>query len=136
MKTMPSCILYSRDDEMSGRLIRIASSVAALHPIETESELSQWLNQFGDTVLLADLRAPNCLDVLAEIKTTRPMTVIIAMGADRSDPMLTAEWLDLFATTSLEPDRGEFQALLKHAVESLRLRQKTRLLEDELAKLN
>lgn len=136
MKTMPSCILYSRDDEVVGRLIRIASSVAALHPIATEPELGQWLNQFGDTILLADLRAPNCLDVLAEIKATRPLTVIIALGADRSDPMLTAEWLDLFATTSLEPDRREFQALLKHAVESLRLRQKTRLLEDELAKLN
>jgi signal transduction histidine kinase len=136
MKTMPSCILYSRDDQMAGRLIRIASSVAALHPIETESELGQWFNQFGETILLADLRAPNCLDALAGIKTNWPMTVIIAIGAERSDPMLAAEWLDPFATTGLEPDRREFQSLLKHAVETLKLRQKNRLLEDELSKLN
>ncbi len=136
MKPLPSCILYSRDEELTGRLIRIASSVAAVQPIEAQTELEQWFSQFGNTVLLADLRAPNCLEVLSEIKANWPMSVIIAMGADRSDPMLATEWLDLFATTGLEPDRREFQSLLKHATESMALRQKTHLLEDELAKLN
>jgi signal transduction histidine kinase len=136
MKTMPSCILYSRDAELTGRLVRIASRIAAVEPIEEQNDLEQWFNQFGDTVLLADLRAPNCLEVLAEIKSSWPLSVIIALGADRSDPMLSAEWLDLFATCGLDPDRREFQSLLKHAVESLQLRQKTLLLEKELATLN
>jgi len=136
MRTLPSCILYSRDEELTGRLIRIASSVATVQPIEVEAELEQWFAQFGDTILLADLRAPNCLEVLSEIKANRPLSVVIAMGVDRSDPMLAVEWLDPFATTGLEPDRREFQALLKHAVECFKLRQKSRLLEDELAKLN
>ena len=136
MKTMPPCILYSRDEELSGRIIRIASSIAAVQPIEAQADLEQWFTQFGDTLLLADLRAPNCLEVLSEIKANWPMSVIIALGADRSDPMLAAEGLDLFATTGLEPDRREFQSLLKHAVESMALRQKTHLLEEELTKLN
>ncbi len=136
MKTLPSCILYSRDEELTGRLVRIASSVAAVQSIAVQDELEQWFPRFGDTILLADLRAPNCLDVLSGIKADWPMTVVIAMGADRSDPMLAAEWLDLFACTGLEPDRREFQALLGHAVETLRLRQKTHLLERELANLN
>ena len=136
MKTVPSCLLYSRDEELTGRLIRIASSVAAVQPIEAQAELEQWFAQFGDTILLADLRAPNCLEVLSEIKANWPTTVIIAMGADRSDPMLTAEWLDLFATTGLEPDRHDFQSLLKHAIECFKLRQKSSLLEKELVKLN
>jgi len=136
VKTMPSCILYSCDEELTGRVVRMASSVVAVQPIDARKELDQWFVQFGDTLLLADLRAPDCLEVLAELKASKPLTVIIAMGADRSDPMLTAEWLDPFATTGFEPDRREFQSLLKHAVESLQLRQKTRLLEDELAKLN
>ena len=136
MKSMPSCVLYSRDDELSGRLMRIASSVAALQPIETQDDLDQWIRQFGDTVLLADLRAPNCLETLAAIKEENPQTVVLVMGADRSDPMLAAEWLDPFATLNLEPDRREFQAVLKQAVECLKLRQKNRLLEDELALLN
>jgi len=136
MKTLPSCILYSRDEELTGRLVRIASSVAAVQAIEAQDKLEQWFPQFGDTILLADLRAPNCLEVLSEIKANWPMTVVIAMGADRSDPMLAAEWLDLFACTGLEPDRREFQSLLKHAVEILELRQKTCLLEKELAKLS
>ncbi len=136
MKTLPSCILYSRDEELTGRLVRIASSVASVLPIETQDALEQRFSQFGDTVLLADLRAPNCLEVLSEIKTNWPTSVVVAMGVDRSDPMLTAEWLDPFATIGLEPDRREFQAMLKHAVECFKLRQKSRLLEDELAKLN
>ncbi|MCK4564829.1 MAG: hypothetical protein KAU94_09165, partial [Verrucomicrobia bacterium] len=136
MKTMPSCILYSRDEELTGRLIRIASSVAAVQPIETQADLEQWFAQFGDTILLADLRAPDCLEVLSEIRTNWPMTLVIVMGADRSDPMLAAEWLEPFATIGLEPDRREFQSLLKQATECFQLRQKSRLLEDELAKLN
>jgi len=136
MKTMPSCILYSRDEELTGRLIRIASSISAVQSIEEQNALEQWFAQFGDTILLADLRAPNCLEVLSEIKKNWPMTVIVALGADRSDPMLTAEWLDLFATTGLEPDRREFQALLKHAIECFTLRKKSHLLENELEKLN
>jgi nitrogen-specific signal transduction histidine kinase len=136
VRTVQSCILYSRDDELSGRLIRIAASVANLRPVEDQTELEQLISQFGDTILIADLRAPNCLELLSEIKTNRPTTVIIALGADRSDPVLTAEWLDLFATTGLEPDRREFKALLEHAVECFKLRQKSKLLEEELAKLN
>ena len=136
MKTLPSCILYSRDEELGDRLIRIASSVAAVQPIATQAELEQQFTQLGDTVLLADLRAPNCLEVLSEIKVNWPLSVVIAMGVDRSDPMLAVEWIDPFATTGMEPDRREFQALLKHAVECFKLRQKSHLLEDELAKLN
>ncbi|MEA2068079.1 MAG: ATP-binding protein [Verrucomicrobiota bacterium] len=136
MKTMPSCILYSRDEELAGRLIRISTSVVALQPIEEQADLEQWVAQFGDTVLVADLRAPNCLDVLAAIRKDKPLTIIIVLGADRSDPMLAAEWIEPFATTSLEPDRREFQTLLKQAVECLALRQKNKVLEDELATLN
>ena len=136
MKTLPSCILYSRDEELGDRLIRIASSIAAVHPIPSQAELEQRFTQFGDTVLLADLRAPNCLEVLSEIKVNWPLSVVIAMGVNRSDPMLSVEWLDPFATTGMEPDRREFQALLKQAVECFKLRKKSRLLEDELAKLN
>lgn len=136
MISMPSCILYSRDDELAGRLIRIASSIASIHPIETQEDLDQWLAQFGETVLLADLRAPNCLEVLASIKETRPTTIIIVIGADRSDPMLAAELLNPYATSSLEPDRRNFQALLKQAIECFTLRQKNQVLADEIATLS
>jgi nitrogen-specific signal transduction histidine kinase len=136
VKTLPSCILYSRDEELSGRLIRISSNISAIQPITEQKELEQYFSQFGDTILLADLRAPNCLEVLSEIKASWPVSVIIALGADRSDPMLTAGWLDLFATTGFEPDRRDFQALLKQAIECFKLRQKSHLLEAELAKVN
>lgn len=136
MKTLPSCLLYSRDEELTSRLIRISSSVAALQPIEEQSGLEQWLTQFGDTVLIADLRAPNCLDVLSSIRKEKPATVIVVLGTERSDPMLAAEWLEPYATLPMEPDRRDFQTTLKQSVECLALRQKTRLLEQELATLS
>ncbi|WP_372808309.1 nitrogen regulation protein NR(II) [Pontiella sp.] len=136
MKTLPSCILYTRDENLSGRIVRIASSIVALQPIDEQTELEQWIAQFGDTLLIADLRAANCLDVLASIRKEKPSTIVIVLGADRSDPMLAAEWLEPFATTSLEPDRRAFQALLKQAIECLSLRQKNKILQEELATLN
>jgi nitrogen-specific signal transduction histidine kinase len=136
MKTLPSCILYTRDEGLSGRIVRIASSIVALQPIDEQADLERWIAQFGDTLLIADLRAANCLDVLASIRKEKPSTIVIVLGADRSDPMLAAEWLEPFATTSLEPDRRAFQTLLKQAVECLGLRQKNKILEAELATLN
>ncbi|QBG48419.1 hypothetical protein EGM51_13825 [Verrucomicrobia bacterium S94] len=136
MRTLPSSLLYSRDEELTSRLIRVASTITAIHPLEEQVELEQWFQQFGDTVLLADLRAPNCLDVIAMLRRERPSTIIIVIGADRSDPMLAAELLEPFAKTSFEPDRRELQSLLKQAIECQMLRQKTRILEEELIKLN
>jgi nitrogen-specific signal transduction histidine kinase len=136
MRTLPSCLLYSSDEELAARLIRITTSISAIQPIEQQNELEQWFRQFGDTVLLADLRAPNCLDVIAHLNKEQPNTLIIILGADRSDPMLAAQFLDPFATCSLEPDRREFQTLLKQAVEYLLLRLKNKVLEEELATLN
>jgi nitrogen-specific signal transduction histidine kinase len=133
---LPQCILYSRDEELVARMLRVASPAAVLQPIKAQEDLEQWISQFGDSVLLADLRAPNCLDVLANIKRERPATVLIVMGADRSDPMLAAEFLEPFAMIPLEPDRRQFKALLKQAAECLALRRKTGVLERELATLN
>ena len=136
MKTMPSCLLYSRDKALASRLIRITTSISAIQPIDEQIDLEQWFAQFGDTVLIADLRAPNCLDVVSALRREHPTTIIIVLGAERSDPMLAAEMLEPFATSALEPNHREFQALLKQATECFLLRQKNRVLEDELATLN
>ena len=136
MNPLPQCILYSRDEELVDRLLRIAAPIAVIQPIEAQEDLEQWVSQFGDCVLLTDLRAPNCLDVLTHIRREKPATVLIVMGADRSDPMLAAEFLEPYAMTSLEPDRREFKSLLKQAAECLALRKKTVVLERELAAMN
>ena len=136
MKTIPSCLLYSRDEQLVGRLIRITTAIAAIQPISKQTDLEQWFSQFGDTVLIADLRAPNCLDVMAQLRHEQPSTIVIVLGAERSDPMLAAETLAPFATASLKLDRRAFQALLKQAIECLALRQRNKILQEELATLN
>ncbi len=129
------CILYCRDELVADRFIRIASSTDALQRIETQKDIEQWFVQFGDGILLADVRAPNGLEVLSAIKQAHPLTVIIAMGAERSDPMLAAAQLDPFATLSLEPGSNELRTLLKQAVECFTLRQRNSVLSKELTTL-
>lgn len=136
MKPMPSCVLYSRDEDLGTRLSRQGSNVASIQPIANPHELSQWFVQFGDTVLLADLRAPDCLDLLSAIKQNNPLTIIIVLGADRSDPMLAAETLDPFSALTLEPESRSFKTLLRQAIECLALRKRNSLLSQELATLN
>lgn len=135
MKTLPTCVLYSNDEDLTARLIRISSSSAALQPIENPAELNQWLHQFGDAVLIADLRAPDCLDLLAAVRKEHPGSLIIAMGIDRSDPMLAVRMLEPFATISPKPERQAFQNLIRQAIECQALRQKNAVLEQELAAL-
>ncbi len=136
MKTVPSCILYSRDEQLVDRLVRIASSTAPLQPITERAELEQRFDQFGEAVLIADLRSKDCLDLLASIKQEFPLTVLVVMGAARSDPMLAAEILEPYAMISLEPSAGEIKSLLKQASECFKLRQQNSLLANELAVLN
>ncbi len=136
MKSTPSCVLYSRDDQVVERMVRIASQTTSLHPISTERDLEKWFSQFGDTILLADMRAPNCLDVLSAVKKTYPLTVVIAMGTERSDPLLAAGILEPFASVSLELHHNEFRSLLNQAIECFTLRQRNSVLANELASLN
>lgn len=128
-------ILYSRDNHVVDRLTRITSNDAQLQSIETRHDLEQWFAQFGDAILLADLRAPSCLDLLAEIKQAHPLSVVIVMGTERSDPMLTAAILEPFAAISLEPNNHELKSLLKQASECFALRQKNNVLSRELSTL-
>jgi signal transduction histidine kinase/GAF domain-containing protein len=136
VRNLPSPLLYCRDQDLAQRLVRMTSNVAALRIIEEQAELEQVFDQLGDAVLIADVRAPNCIEVLSEINASHPQSIIIAMGAERSDPILTVEWINPFATIDFNPDRQALQSLLKHACECLDLRKKTRVLENELAQLN
>ena len=135
MKPIPSGILYSCDENLTNRMIRITTEVLTIQSIDNQRDLEQQFIQRGDTVLLADLRAPNCLDLLLSIKQQHPLTIIIAIGTERSDPMLMAESLDLFATIGMEPPSRELQRLLKQAGDALALRIKNNLLTQELASL-
>lgn len=136
MKTLPPCILYTRDAALADRLSRLTDGLVDLRQIQERDLLEQHLVQIGDAVLLADLRAPDCLELLADIRNARPLSISIVLGTSRSDPMLAAEWLDPFSVTDLEPDRREFRILMRHAVECFTLRQKSHLLEQELTALN
>jgi nitrogen-specific signal transduction histidine kinase len=135
MKPTPACILYSNDKTVSNRLVRIAAQSITLQVIETEPDLEQWFAQFGHAVLLADLRAPNCFEVLSVIKKEHPLTVIVVMGVERSDPMLNAGMLEPFAAVPLDVDLQAFQALLNQAIECYCLRHSNHILSEELLML-
>ncbi|MBN2163534.1 MAG: PAS domain-containing protein [Pontiellaceae bacterium] len=136
MKTIPTGILYSRDEDLSIRFVRMSSRVIALQPVDAQADLEQRFIQMGDTILLADLRAPNCLEMVSQIRQEFPLSIVIAIGSERSDPMLIAETLGLYATIPSDPDGRDLRSLIEQAAESLNLRIKNRLLTQELATLS
>lgn len=68
-----------------------------------------------------EIEAAVALEVARQAATTFPRTVVIAMGVRRSDPMLEAESLDLFAAEPLELEGPRLQATVRRAVAYLRV---------------
>jgi nitrogen-specific signal transduction histidine kinase len=136
MKTPATSVLYSQDELLITRIMRLASDRCPISPLRTPTDLDHYFIQFEETILLADIRARGCLEILEEIKKTHPVTVLIIIGTPRSDPMLEAEWINPFATLPQEPERKSFQQLMRQAAECLNLRQKNEMLEQTLSSLH
>jgi PAS domain S-box-containing protein len=88
------------------------------------------LQQSGPALLLLDLRAKECRDLLEQIQKERPEVLIAALGTLRSEPLRTAEQSSIYAAEDLQLDRRHFQALVGRAFDFLRVMQENRDLRE------
>lgn len=128
MTGLPSCLLHTRDAALARRVRGFLSRIAAVRHADTLTKLENALERAGAAVLLLDVRAEGALDALPSILKTWPRTVVIALGAPGSDPVVDAESLGIYASEELEFERGRFQSLVGRALEHLRLRQENEAL--------
>lgn len=91
------------------------------------------LGRNGENVLLLDLRASHALELLASLLKARPETLVVALGADGSDPLREARAAGAYAAEDVGVDRVRLMDLVARAMEHARLIAENRLLREEAA---
>jgi nitrogen-specific signal transduction histidine kinase len=126
----PVCVLYSQDAELTRRVKAYLRATAEVRVVNNPGRLEAVLQQVGPTLLIMDLRAKDCQDFIAEIQSQQPESLIIALGAPRSEPLRDAEQYGIYAAEDLELDRRRFQALAGRAFDYLRALEENRDLRE------
>lgn len=132
MSALPASLLYTRDDALLQRIRGFLHLRSEVRHVSDPAELELLLHQHHDVPLFMDLRAQDCLALLAETTKAFPDLVVIALGTVRSDPGLRAAAAGVYAIESGEVDRLRLQALFDQALAHLRLQQENRVLKETL----
>jgi len=132
MSALPVSLLYTQDTLLLQRLRGSLHARATVRHIGDPSGLPLLLRQHHDTLLFLDLRAEDSAALLPGLMKDFPDTLLIALGAARSDPGLQAAAAGVYAVESCEVDRLRLQALFDQAQACLRLQQENRLLRERM----
>lgn len=132
MSALPVSLIYTQDAVLLQRIRGYLHARSALQHIPAPAELEVALLQYRSMLLFMDLRSPDCIRLMEEIKKDFPGVLTIALGAARSEPALLAARLDVYAIESAEVDRLRLQALFDQGQAHLRLQNENRMLKESL----
>ncbi|AKJ65333.1 ATP-binding protein [Kiritimatiella glycovorans] len=132
MKQRPSCFLYCAQDEVRVRVTGSLHELAEVRAAGSAAELSRALYRTPHRVVVLDLRAPEALDVLREIRERHPDAPVITLGEARSAPVREARELEVFAVSPLEFEPYEFRRIVEDAHRRLELQRENRVLREEI----
>ncbi len=118
MNPTPVSILYTQDADLLRRAKAFLRTSAQLHHVADPGRLEPVLQQMGPAVLMMDLRAKECRELLEQIHQEQPDVLIIALGVAQSEPLREAEQLGIYAVEELGLERRRFQS---HAGTRVRL---------------
>ena len=131
-----SVLLFTRDTALQRRLAGALRQAAQLKVSGDWTEIEGRLDGGGSWVVLFDVRNPDALAILPALLRRRPPHVVIAIGKLRSDPLLEAEQLGVYACEDLDSDRLRFQSLVHRALDYLQTREENEQLRQEAAQHN
>jgi two-component system, NtrC family, sensor histidine kinase AtoS len=126
----PVCILYSQDADLLRRVKAFLRTMAQVRHVAEPDRLEAILQQTAPAVVIMDLRAKECRDLLDKLQQDWPDSLLIALGAARSEPLRDAEQSGIYAAEDLQLERRRFQALIGRAFDYLNLMQANRELRD------
>lgn len=115
MKPTPASILYTQDADLLRRAKAFLRTSVQLHHVADPGRLEPVLQQTGPAVLMMDLRAKECRELLEQIHEEQPDVLIIALGVAQSEPLREVEQLGIYATEELGLERRRFQSMLERA---------------------
>ena len=128
---LPSAILYTRDETLPARLAAALQNAARLHTVASTQQWQQLHLQYGPSVVLLDLRGPREHGEATALMTVASDCVFIALGEDRSDPLIEAEQSGAYAVLTLDVDARTLRQTMKRAFEHLKLSQQLELFRSE-----
>ena len=131
MSATPVCILYTQDPDLARRVKAYLRTMASVRHVTDPNRLEAVLQQNSPAVVLMDLRAKDCRDLLDLLEREWFESLVVALGAPRSEPLREAEQSAIYAAEDLQLDRHRFQTLLGRAFDHLRLMQQNRDLREQ-----
>jgi len=131
MSAASVCILYSQDPDLARRVKAYLRTMASVRHVTDPDRLEAVLQQSSPAVVLMDLRAKDCRDLLELLECDWVESLVIALGAPRSEPLREAEQSAVYAAEDLQLDRHRFQTLLARAFDHLQLMQQNRDLREQ-----
>jgi two-component system, NtrC family, sensor histidine kinase AtoS len=117
----PVSILYTQDTDLVRRTRAFLRTSSQVRHVSNADRLEPVLQQTGPTVLIMDLRAKECRELLDQIHTEQPDILIIALGVAQSEPLRETEDLGIYAAEEIGLERRRFQALLQRAFDYQRI---------------
>lgn len=131
MTPSPLCILYTQDPDLARRVRVFLRSIAQVRQVVEPDRLDAVLQQASPALLIMDLRAKDCRDLLDQVQQEWSDVIITALGTPRSEPLRDVEQSGIYAAEDLQLDRRRFQALVSRAFEHLRVLQENRELREQ-----
>src|SRR2546430_2594093 len=122
----PTSVLYTQDPDLARRLNAYLRATAQVRHVTEPDRLEPVLRQTGPAVVIMDLRASECRDLIGQIQSEWPEVLIVALGTARSEPLREAGQLGIYAAEDLELERRSFQALAGRAFDYLNVLQENR----------
>ena len=91
MTPSPVCILYTQDPGLLRRVKAFVRTTAQVRHVADADRLDAVLQQASPALLVMDLRAKECRDLIDQIQNDWPEVLIIALGTARSEPLRDTE---------------------------------------------
>ncbi len=129
MKANTPCLLYSQDADLVRRVDAFLESSVATRHIDSGKVLKREMERADPALILMDLRSTGARELLDEIQRFWPDTLVIALGAKRSDPVLHAEAMGVYGIQELDFDGRQLQSLINQSLAHIRLVEQLRLLK-------
>src|SRR5437762_3005309 len=131
MSAASTCILYTLDADLARRVKAFLRVNAVVRHVTDPDRFEAVLQQNSPAVIIMDLRAKECRDLLERLEQDWPESLVIALGTPRSDPLREAEQSGIYAAEDLQLDRHRFQTLLGRAFDHLTIKQENRDLREQ-----
>src|SRR5438445_7636796 len=98
-------------------------TMAQVRHVAEADRLDAVLQQAGPALLIIDLRAKECRDLIDQVQKEWPEILITALGVAKSDPLRGAEQFGIYAVEDLELEVGGFRMLAGRAFDYLKVLQ-------------